>query len=445
MAVVVASSTRSADALINYALEDKPDQKLERYVMASGVGGLLVSVAKQQMRDVRKRWGKDKPGAFVQAYHVVQSFATDELDPDDPDAWMTAQRLGSALAEQRFPGRQALIVTQRDGATGCVHNHLVINSIDTKTGRSLDSSLITHARLVEAHEQVLAENGFEQRADLKQAFSDATERRERGEPSSLRTARSRANHELREFQRHIIWETECDIADDLGLPRNKEPFSLDLLKHRIDVTLTDPESVDWDSFVTVGRSHGVQIEQRGRGGRGISYGLLREEPNGTLAEPTASDRRRGTTLGTAFEMDAVEQALARNLRAHQSAPAILASPPTPAYSEADTYTPAPASTAMDGGEDAATTEPPFTDARPPGTTSLAELRAQQSDIEAEDATARTAADHVDGRRDDGPHLPVEPAEPAARRAKKLPLHVRFPELARVTDVDNLPEAERSLD
>lgn len=312
MAVVVSSSTRSADALIDYALEDKPDQKLERYVMASGIGGLLVSVAKQQMRDVRQKWGKDKPGAFVQAYHVIQSFGKDELDPEDPDAWMTAQKLGIALAEDRFPGRQVLVVTQRDGREGCVHNHLVVNSIETKTGRSLNSAIVTHARLVEAHERVLEDRGFTQRADLKQAFSDAKERQERGEPSSLRRARSAANSELREFQRHILWETECEIADEFGAPRNKQPFSLTVLKSSIEATLADPAVVDWDSFVQVGRSHGVQVEQRGKKCRGISYGMLRQEPDGALAEPSASDRRRCTTLGAEFEMDAVEAAFVRN-------------------------------------------------------------------------------------------------------------------------------------
>jgi len=310
--VVVASSTRSADALISYALEDKPDQRGERYVMASGVGGMLVSVAKHQMRDVRRKWAKDKPGAFVQAYHVIQSFARDELDPEQPDSWMTAQKLGRALAEERFPGRQVLVVTQRDGRTGCVHNHLVANSIETKSGRSLNSAVVTHARLVEAHERVLDKQGFAQRADLKQAFSDAKERQERGEPSSLRRAGSNANSELREFQQHILWETDCDLADEFGGPRKKEPFSLTVLRHSIEMTLEDPAVVDWDSFVEVGRSRGVQIEQRGKKGRGISYGMLREEPDGTRAEPAASDRRRCTTLGTAYEMGAVEAAFVRN-------------------------------------------------------------------------------------------------------------------------------------
>lgn len=338
MAIVTASATRTVDALINYALNDKPDQQGERYVMASGVGGLLVSVAKQQMRDVRKKWGKDKPGAFVHAYHVIESFAKGELDPDDPDSWMTAQRLGRALAEDRFPGRHVLVVTQRDGRSRCIHNHIIVSSIETKTGKSLNSSIVMHSRLVEAHERVLEAEGFEQRADLKQVFSDATERRERGEPSGLRRADSTQRSELREFQRYILWEANNEIANDFGAPHTPEPFSLTVLKSNIERTLADPTAVDWVSFVGVGRRHGVRIEQRGKKGRGISYGMLREQPDGTLAEPSASDRRRSSTLGTSFEMDAVERALARNDSAQQAgvvaAPvAASATQPSPAVAQ----------------------------------------------------------------------------------------------------------------
>ena len=330
MPVVVASASRSADALISYALDDKADQKGERYVMASGVGGLLVSVAKHQMRDVRKKWGKAKPGAFVQAYHVIESFAQDELDPDDPNSWMTAQRLGRALAEDRFPGRHALVVTQRDGKAGCLHNHVVVNSVETKTGKSLNSSTVMHARLVEAHERVLEAEGFVQRADLKQAFSDATDRRERGEPSGLRRADTRERSELREFQRHIIWETDCVIADEFGGAHNPEPFSATELKGRITNALDDPTAIDWDSFVDAGSRHGVLVQQRGKKGRGISYGMMREQPDGTLAQPSTSDRRRCSSLGAAFEMDDVDKTLARNSAAQQAQPVAAVAVSTPA-------------------------------------------------------------------------------------------------------------------
>lgn len=332
MVVVVVSPTRNSAALNNYVLNDKKDQQGERYVMASGLGGLLVSLAEKQMRDVRKRYNKDRPGAYVQAYHVIQSFGKDELDPEDPDSWLTAQKLGRALAEDRFPGRQVLCVTQRDGRTGCVHNHLSVASVETMTGQSLNSSVVTHSRLVQEHDRVLAEQGFEQRADIKQAASDAKDRFERGEPSRMRRKGETETRELRELQRYIVWETECDIADELGVARNSEPFSVAVLKHCIERTLADLEATDWASFVGAGRKNGVDIEQRGKKGRGISYGMLREQPDRTLTEPSASDRRRCSSLGTGFEMDAVEQALTSHSAAHQahvaSVPAVAAAMPT---------------------------------------------------------------------------------------------------------------------
>lgn len=455
MPVVVASSTRAADALINYALEDKPDQQGERYVMASGVGGLLVSVAQHQMRDVRKKWGKDKPGAFVQAYHVIQSFAKDELDPDDPDAWLTAQKLGRALAEDRFPGRHVLVVTQRDGHAGCVHNHLVVNSVETRTGRSLNSSIVSHARLVEAHERVLEEQGFEQRADLKKVFSDASERFERGETSGLRGAGSTANSELREFHRHVIWETEYHLADEFGGPRPKEPFSLNVLKGSIERTLEDPAAGDWDSFVEVGKARGVRIEQRGKRGRGISYGMLREEPDGTMAEPAASDRRRCTTLGQPFEMDAVEEAFARNSAAQLPlALHVPTSALTPKERMAAALTEAAAEavvlTRQLQAEDLAVTDTVIADdetqleeklqttAAPPGTIGLeqlSEIRRRRRPVEPVVATAD--AEPTTSEREPAEQTSREPdvaSEVAPGDSKKdeprpLPLHLRFPELA----------------
>lgn len=77
-AVVVASSTRSSAALINYVLSAKKNQKGERYVIATGVHGLFVSRAEAQFRDVRKRHGKNRAGQFVQAYHVIQAFGKDK-------------------------------------------------------------------------------------------------------------------------------------------------------------------------------------------------------------------------------------------------------------------------------------------------------------------------------------------------------------------------------
>lgn len=311
----MASSTRSADDLIRYVLEPKKNQQGERYVMASGTNGLLVSLAKDQMRDVRDRWGKNKPGAVVQAYHVIQSFAKGtELAPDDPSDWMVAQRLGRALAETVFPDRHVLVVTQRDGAGGCLHNHLVVASIETKTGRSLDSSVVMHARLVEAHELVLDREGFEQLDELKEAFTDATDRRERGEPSRLRRVTTKDQRDLLGFTRHAQWQAECAVADQTGGERRLEPFSLSVLKHRIDQALSTASSTDWASFVENGKRLGVDVHREDTTHR-VSYGMMRLKPDKSLREPTTSDRRRGATLGTAYLLPSVKQRVAANAEA----------------------------------------------------------------------------------------------------------------------------------
>lgn len=309
----MASSTRSADDLIRYVLEPKKGQLGERYVMASGTSGLLVSLAKDQMRDVRARWGKDKPGAYVQAYHVIQSFsATDELDPANPSDWMIAQELGVSLAEAVFPGRQVLVVTQRDGAGGCIHNHLVAASVETKTGASLNSAVVMHARLVETHEAMLERQGFEQPDNLKQAFTDALDRRDRGEPSRLRRAKTKEQRNLTEATRHAQWQAERATAQQ-GARRLLEPFSLLVLKQRIDRALTAKTTKDWSSFVLSAEAEGVAVEPSSDDSGRVFFGMMRRRPDGSLRVPTKSDRRGSSSLGEDYTSTALERRIATNI------------------------------------------------------------------------------------------------------------------------------------
>lgn len=100
-AVVMSSPTRNSARLIAYALTEKDGQaKGDRFVAASGINGCIPEFAEGQFRDNRKRWRKDgtrtvkvqwgtdkvtgqptyrdvTEGAYVQAYHVIQSFARD--------------------------------------------------------------------------------------------------------------------------------------------------------------------------------------------------------------------------------------------------------------------------------------------------------------------------------------------------------------------------------
>ncbi len=331
-AVVVASSTRSSAALINYVLSAKKNQKGERYVIATGVHGLFVSRAEAQFRDVRKRHGKNRAGQFVQAYHVIQAFAKDgpgAFDPDDPDDWVRAHEEGRALAELKAPGRQALVVTQRDGKTGCLHNHIVINSVERETGRSYDSSWITHSRLVQEHDALLAEHGYVQRDDLRQAANDSKERYERGEVAVVRGRGEQHSRELRDYAKWLEWDTARAMAADLGEAFSTvEPFSQDVLTGRVRDAMDD-DVRDWDSFVAAGARHGVKISRRGKDGRGIRYGMVRAHGE-AVVEPTSRETRRDETLGAEFTLDALETLWARETDQKQAQ--ATTTPPTPAPS-----------------------------------------------------------------------------------------------------------------
>lgn len=310
-AVVVARPSRRSQALNRYVSTEKAGQaKGERFVAASGINGCIPELAEKQMCDNRKRWGKNGTttdegptgkiivGQYVQAYHVIQSFARDglgALDPDNPNDWEKAHELGVQLA-RKVAGKERLatVHTQIDGKTGCVHNHIVIDSIDKTTGRSFDSSNVKHKILTERHDRVLKDSGFNQVNDYPQ--DGTTKGAEKFEKS-----------ELRGLARHQQWEA--------GDRKEPEPFSVSVLKNRIRRALADESFTTFDEFVDVADDHEVQVEQRGESGRGIVYAMIRWErwEKEDYLPFSSSDRRRASKLGRDFMMDAVNKAIQRNI------------------------------------------------------------------------------------------------------------------------------------
>lgn len=305
-AVVLASPSRKSVRLNTYVSTEKEGQKKgDRFVAQSGVNGCIPEFAERQFRDNRKRWGKNGErtvmrsgrkfveGQFVQAYHVIQSFARDDvgkLDPTNPDDWETAHELGVALARRvAGKGRMATVTTQIDGKSGCLHNHIVIDSIDKLTGRSFDSANVKHKLLAATNDEVLKDAGFEQVNTL----TNGAEKIEKSE--------------LRALAKHVAWQ-----ADPTSSP---EPFSVAVMKDRVFDAMNYPETVDWDSFVDLCEKMGVEVRRStARDGRGISYRMLRLDQSGDHFLPaTRGDVRRASKLGTRFTMDAVEATLERNL------------------------------------------------------------------------------------------------------------------------------------
>ncbi|WP_433676907.1 relaxase/mobilization nuclease domain-containing protein [Microbacterium gorillae] len=288
----------------------------------------------------------------VQAYCLIQSFGHDELDPHDPESWTIAQELGRTLAEERFPGHPALIATEINGRSGCVHNHIVVGAVHPKTGKSIDSNVVTHSRLAIAHDRVLAANGFTQRADMalksqnaEQAMAAARaavladpasaalspshrQRRITAAENAVRlhrdtstsAAQARESRRLREFDRYQFTERDRLIAADLGMAPPAERFSEVELEARVKEALSDPRFQSWDDLSAIAREYRVTIAARGQD---VSFGMMLLQPDGTLAEPARAHVRRGGRpgtnkgLGDGFRRGDVEAAIKRNVRAHE--------------------------------------------------------------------------------------------------------------------------------
>ncbi|MCV7492328.1 relaxase/mobilization nuclease domain-containing protein [Micrococcus luteus] len=320
-AVVMASPTRNAARLLRYVSQPKKGQaKGDRFVAASGLHGAIPEVVHLQMRDVRRRFGKagerrvEVPvkgggtttvteGEYVQAYHVIQSFARKgegALDPENHDDWERAHELGRALADRvAGPQRMATVWTQIDGSTGCIHNHLVIDSIDRESGRSFDSARVKHSVLATTHDEVLRESGYEQQNELQ---STAAERKERSED--------------RAYLAHQQW-----VANGR---QGREPFSVKVMKQRIEETLRQTNYVDFEAFGNELLANGVFVEQHGKqgeigdeSGRGLTYTMSLADPDGEdgWADFAPAHRRRASKLGRNYQIVAVEAAIARNKQA----------------------------------------------------------------------------------------------------------------------------------
>lgn len=131
MAVTSISATTSSSRLCNYVLNGAAHDGSgdRRYVFASGLGCFAPMAAKAFAitRAVRSQQSITR-----QAYSVVQSFSREEFDMDDLASAERVHELGMELARRTFPGHQVLVVTQRDGKSGLLHNHIVVSNISDR-------------------------------------------------------------------------------------------------------------------------------------------------------------------------------------------------------------------------------------------------------------------------------------------------------------------------
>lgn len=125
-----AKNAGSLKEAVDYALNrDKTEQDL----FETGLGCATRS-AFVDMRRVKEIWHKM---GGVQGFHLVQSFAPGEVTPE------LAHKIGLEFADRLLNGKfQAVIGTHLN--TGCIHNHIVWNSVSMEDGSKYHSSKKTY-------------------------------------------------------------------------------------------------------------------------------------------------------------------------------------------------------------------------------------------------------------------------------------------------------------
>lgn len=165
MAITRISSTKNGLKALNYALDEKKikdentSEKGMRRVLSISGNRLDTKFVKEQMTAVWESFNvaaKDK----IQLYRVIQSFSEDELNYKNRADIKKANAIGLALAKKMYPDRQAVVVTQADGVGHKLHNHILVNSISAKDGKSIRDLSTTWYRIAQASDEIIKTHGM---------------------------------------------------------------------------------------------------------------------------------------------------------------------------------------------------------------------------------------------------------------------------------------------
>lgn len=146
--------TRNLSRTVDYVQKDKYGRS--RAVYFASLNCSYGNAKREMMRYIRLL-GKE---TNVQGLHVIQTFAADELSSENLYHHGLAARAGWELARKMWPDRQVIVVTQTDGKSGLLHNHIVVNQSSLKDGKSLVNEQKHHYHVARENDRVLKDLGI---------------------------------------------------------------------------------------------------------------------------------------------------------------------------------------------------------------------------------------------------------------------------------------------
>lgn len=225
---------------------------------------------------MNKYWQRASDRNQTQVWRIVQSFSTNEFDPNNPEHIRTANECGQQFVKDHFPNRQAAIVTQIDGKSGLVHNHIILSNVDMVNNKGIDKEQRTHAYIMKHSDETLQRMGLE--LDYGKNHDETY---------------THAERTLNE-QKKYVWK------DDL--------------KARIEEA--SKEAVDYDSFEDLLDLQGVGVVVKPKN---ITYTLndLSKYLDEHEDKPKKPLKARGKNLGVNYDKQHLEELFERNKELQQ--------------------------------------------------------------------------------------------------------------------------------
>lgn len=273
MSITKISNTRKATALINYVLNEKAhDGSGERYVSVSAFN-CTVGNAVNEFKSIRTRYNKENN---IQAYTIIQSWGKDELDPENDDDINKAQESANRLARDiAGDDRQIIVAIQKDGDGGNLHAHIIINSVDMLTGKSLRGNKLHHNYIMRKSDKIQDELGI---------LNKNKELNEYTEKQSIQEIKARAKGSY-------VWK------DDL--------------KERIENCMENPNIQSYEDFKqSLKDEYNVEVTERKSKNKEAYAGYLLTY---SFIDKNNKKRKvRQTRLGTTFGLKGIEYGIETN-------------------------------------------------------------------------------------------------------------------------------------
>lgn len=273
MAIITVSNTKNGSKAIDYAIQDKKKQsEIPRFLIKSSQF-LLPSHEKEMMQSVWNKFNKNHKK--IEMYRVIQSFSQDDLSWENEDDIKKANEIGLELAERIYPDRQVLVVTQADGNGKKLHNHILVNSIDATTGRSLRDKETNWSYISQISDEIVRSHNL--------SVIDKDKRK-----SDYKYTHKEASMVLRNAD---VWKEN--------------------LRNTIEGVINSPDVFSYKDVEYALEELGVTMKKRGKT---LTYSFDVE-----IKGEMKTKKIRGSKLGSLYELGGIEDGIKNRIREEQSA------------------------------------------------------------------------------------------------------------------------------